>query len=1483
LVYLFTGIIVLLITIILLVRNPLTQTILARIATTYLSGKLNTEIKIEKLAITGFNSISLTNLLVKDLNNDTLAYAEHLSASYAGRFSNIDIKQLNSIDVKNADIRIKKFKGSNTTNLQFLLDFFSKSKKAQIPAEQSMVIEKQDVIIQLDEISITNSSFIFIDPNKEKIEVGVDFSNIAIQELNLNARDLLFEKDTFSIHVNQVSLYEKSGFNVDSLTCDFKLSPVLLEARNLLARTSLNKLDLDFSFNYESMHNFKDFIHKVKINTSIRPSIVNLTEVGYFAPVMFNMDNRLRISGKLQGTVSNFKARNLKVGIGKTTQFRGDIQMNGLPDITETFTHLTVTDFISTVEDAGSFRLPTDKIYIDLPEMLTKFGLVRIKGKFTGFYNDFVSYANFRTGIGEFDTDILLRVNRNNDIEYNGHLEANDFHAGRFFNIEKNLKQLDLTANISGSGIAFENMHIMMDGVIDSLEFFDNIYNEVKISGGIENKKFVGEMNVRDENIYLDFNGSLDYGQSVPAYNFTAIVRDAYLDRINLVDRHPSSRLSTTLNINFMGDNIDNTQGIIILDSTVYEENDKQYTMDDFTLSITRDLTTYAFIRLYSDILDATIEGQYTLRHLPASLKNLFNNYVDTLIVDSSYLNREFRNQDFIFSVNLKNTQPLSDLFIPELQIAEGTRFSGGYNAQIGNLFFDGSCPEIYYNGMVFNNWYSDFYIQNNSLQFITGAESVFYSDTLKSDSLFAHLKARNDTIIYQIKWKDFSEVPFSSANLSGNFILLGGNKYQFNFDQADIKFSDTLWKVNTANNLWIDSSMITFENMGVKSINQNINFHGVISPNPSDTLLLSFSNFDLSNFDLLLQTIDIDMDGLMNGHIKMIDYYHSPFYLSNLQVDDFYFNKEKLGEADIKTIWDSGQKAFDISGSIIYTGNIGKDTTLFVQGKYFPEKENDNFDIAIDLNKYKLATLEPFTKSFSSDLNGMASGAIYIKGSKNKPELRGEINLMRTAMLIDYMHVKYYFADKIKFGNNRIYFDNIVINDSLNNQAIASGSIYHDHLTDFSLDLNISTNQLATMNTMRSQNDIFYGRIIGSGDFRIHGPFQDLTMDISARSEKGTSIKIPVSYGTEVGSNDYIIFAGSEDENQDVKEDYHVDQEGITLNLNLDVTNDADIQMFMPYNMGNIRARGKGDLKMDINPAGNFNMEGEYVINRGSFFFTLGNIINRNFDISRGSRVSWTGDPYNAQISLKAIYKVKTTLGDYGPPEDSATRVPVDCIIHLSNNLLNPVISFSVEFPDLKDDIKQTIYSRLDTTDQAEMSRQMISLLVLNNFYQPSGYSGSVGFNTFDLVTNQLSNWLSQISNDFDIGVKYRPGDEISSQEVEVALSTQLFDERVLIDGNVGMQGNESTSQNTTNIVGEVTVEVKITQDGRFRAKAFNRSNNNYLYRNYAPYTQGVGVFYTQEFNKIGELFRGKKKKNADKKKENKKQPATNDDTVKK
>jgi hypothetical protein len=160
-------------------------------------------------------------------------------------------------------------------------------------------------------------------------------------------------------------------------------------------------------------------------------------------------------------------------------------------------------------------------------------------------------------------------------------------------------------------------------------------------------------------------------------------------------------------------------------------------------------------------------------------------------------------------------------------------------------------------------------------------------------------------------------------------------------------------------------------------------------------------------------------------------------------------------------------------------------------------------------------------------------------------------------------------------------------------------------------------------------------------------------------------------------------------------------------------------------------------------------------------------------------------------------------------------------------------------------------------------MNKQILSLLVLGKFYTPEYLRGSytgannnlVGSTASELFSNQLSNWLSKISNDFDVGVNYRPGNQITNDEIELALSTQMFNDRVSINGNIGNNSSQRTSANSNGLVGDADVNVKLTNNGKLQLKAYNHANNNLIYET-SPYTQGVGLSYREDFNNFNELW---------------------------
>jgi len=244
---------------------------------------------------------------------------------------------------------------------------------------------------------------------------------------------------------------------------------------------------------------------------------------------------------------------------------------------------------------------------------------------------------------------------------------------------------------------------------------------------------------------------------------------------------------------------------------------------------------------------------------------------------------------------------------------------------------------------------------------------------------------------------------------------------------------------------------------------------------------------------------------------------------------------------------------------------------------------------------------------------------------------------------------------------------------------------------------------------------------------------------------------------------------------------DYKVDLSGLSLNLNLSVTQDADIELFLPYEMGNIRADGNGDINITVNSRGDFEIFGDYFIHKGTFLFTLKNLVSRKFSILEGGKISWTGNPYEAELDIKTLYKTKASLAGFDIENDR--RYNIDCFLELSQQLSDPTIHFSIAIPNIDKEDEQKVFAQLDTENEVQMNQQMISLLVLGSFSSSSNMTpsaGEIGASSINVLSNQLSNWLSQISKDFDIGINYRPSGAYTEQEVEVALSTQLFKESV-------------------------------------------------------------------------------------------------------
>jgi hypothetical protein len=1446
-----------------MLRTAPVQTFLAHRAAEFLSKQLGTEVVVGNFRLNWFLDAVITDIKVLDKHHNILLQAGKIRAN----IKYIDFEKhrlyLNEISLETADINLVTYKGDSSMNLQFIIDHFSSSTIDTTPSVSWL--------LQIENIKLKESHFALRDERYMSPGKGIDFSDLDISNLNLGVKNIVFNGDSIQANIMLLTCKEKSGFRLDDFTTNLVVCPRGLKADKLQITTAKSRLSMDLKFEYDSWNAYGYFLDSIRITANILPSQLDMRDIVSFAPDIDGMEDIFDFSGKIRGTVSSFSARDFQFAFGKSTSFKGDIIMNGLPNVEETFINLKTDAFFTNMQDLQSFSLPYSEGVntLALPDEISKLGNVAINGRFTGFYNDFVSKATFITDVGQVTTDILLTNNKETkNHEYDGKILVESFNVGKVFNI-KQLGTLDLYATIKGKNFSLDRADLTAKGEITNLQYEGNTIGLINVDGDFRHRRFSGGIYINDELLKLDFVGYADFSKDFPAFDFQADVTNANLAKLKLVTSDSTVMLSTSTDFKFTGNTIDNLIGALHFSNTSFTLGAKTLKMNDLSVVTTALDNGGKRMEVKSDFADAVFTGQYTFEDMAEYLTVAFTEFLPSLAGGELQPLRSNRGS-FDYTIQLKHTDSLTQMFVPWLKINPKTVISGTFDPVLGKIDVTGRSPMIVLNGFALHDWKLTGATVDKSLKVLMECNEINLSESDKSDSTIKRIEqfkltatAADDSVKFGISWDDFTGADHNKGIVKGAISFKQNPRLAIRFDDAEIVINDTLWKSIPGNLAIIDTSYIEIRKIGFTNKENHIFLNGIVSHDPLSQMTLDVKGFNISQTDVLTAQIGIDLDGYLSGKIRVSELYAIPRVSADLQIAGLGFNHESLGDAEIKSTWDSEHKLIGIDMRVVYVGNAGTHYPLKVVGNIYPEREHENFELKVDVDNLKLRTIETFLAGTLSRIRGYASGAVTMTGDFSDPVLKGKLNLMRSELLVDYLRTSYSFTGDFNFDKDLMWFKDIELTDSTMSKGLATGYLHHVAFSDWALDITVKADKLSALNTSYNSDEVFYGHAKATGTLTIKGPVEDLVITADMRSDKGTSVFIPISFARGISENDFIQYRKHDTIEAD-KVQPPEESSLLALQLGLDVTRNANIGIILPYQMGTIDVRGDGLINMGIDSRGEYSMYGNYIMDNGDFMFNFENILKKNFQIQKGGSITFNGSPFESDINLQAVYKVKTTLA--GLPEiagmPKTTRLNVNCLISLSNNLYNPDIKFGIQLPDASDEVRRAVFSIIDTSNALEMNQQMISLLVLNTFSSASGISAasaSLGISSYEIISAQLSKMLSQISKDFDIGVNYRPGDQLSPQELELALSTQLFDNRVTINGAAGQTTN--LANQSSQFIGDVQVEVAITEDGRFKARAFNRTNTTLDYSTgYSPYTQGVGIVFRKEFNTVKELFNRKK-----------------------
>lgn len=1431
---------------ILIMNSDTVQTFLGRQVANNMAKRLDTEVKIDRISIDFFNKAYLEGFTLYDQEGDTLIYARSIDLGVLYMAPKSAQYRFSSLKMQNADFRLKRI-SPNRTNLDFITEYF---------ASEDTTENESRLKLKAGNILLSNCHFSYINPFDTTEQAKLDFADLDIRKINAEMSDFQFQADSMITQMESFSFEEKSGFSVNEIAGLIKLGPTGIFTKNLTVQTPNSSISGDLALLHDDWKNYGNFTSSIEWDADFEESVLNIGDIGYFTDDLKYASASVIIEGEIDGPIANLKGRKMEINAGNRTVLKGKFDIVGLPDAENAFLDLRIknleTDY-NDIVNIGNRVFGNQATEERIPIELKNAGTLRFTGDFTGFPQDFVAFGSLNTDAGILDIDLNLKADTSGEgITYKGNAAAIAFDIGRLLDVQ-DLGQVTADVKISAySDGQLESANL--DGKISSLNFKGYSYQNIFLNGDVASNLFSGNLESDDPNLNFIFDGAVDFSGITPLMDFYAEVYNFDLTALNLVQSEEPLSFSTLIRLNAEGDSPNTFNGSITAKDSYLCRGDSVVFVDKLSLNALGDRSNRK-ISFTSSAADITITGAFDTDALPASFKGLLGEVVPSLVDAPPVITEE----KFTFSMNYKASNTITGMLVPGLVISPNTTIYGEYDSEARNFGLFLRSPEMAYRDYEVKGVTIDFGKISQVVKSKIFLDSFRYKD-LTLENFDADLEAYNDLVELGLGW--FNQDKSTEANLEFLLALEDKNTMQLEIKPGYIGRDQATWKIENTSHIDIDSTSFCLDTLLIQHNRQKLLAYGCASEDPNDKAYLEVEAFDLASVDTLLGGVLESMSGRVNLRASIADFYKKQIVLAEGRISNLAYDEYELGNITLSSTYSGKSENLNLEATL----NLQDQELMAFEGGYDTSGE-DPLTGKIKLNGVDLEVLNAFDIPQVNQYSGTASGEIEVTGDFNKPSMKGYIEFDQATFRVEYLNTYFTFSDRVRVEEDWFGIDYKPIYDSRGNKGFIVASAFHDNFSEWSYDISAEVNDFFLLNTTRKLNNVYYGTAYGSGTLQLGGYEGFLEINIDASTSKGTVLKLPLDEAEEVTLENFVYFVSDKEDKQE--DEREADLSGVQLRLNVDATPDAEVQLIFDEKAGDIiRGSGQGRLTFEISESGEFLMFGRYEIAQGDYLFTLQNLINKRFEIRRGGVIGWYGDPYQADIDLTASYSIRTPLYPImiENRDNYRGREDVNVILHLEDKLLNPVISFDIELPQTTETERVQLQSVVNTTQQ--LNQQVFALLILNKFLpvtaaentQNSSAVGGLGSaTTSDFVSNQISNWLSQISQDFDIGVNYRPGDVISNQEIAVALSTQLFNERLYVRGNFGVTSASEAqyTQGQSGFLGDFLVEYMLTEEGKIRLKVFNETNPYEVFSTSSSiYTQGVGLVYQEDFNTLDEFF---------------------------
>ena len=1437
---------------------PQVQTRIAQRTAEALEKGIRGSLEIERVAIVFFNKVMAYNISVTGEYGDTLGAISKLSVSVypadllRGRIT------VTRLFIEDGCFNLVKEGPGKFNNINRIFDFAPKPDSLKKP------LHVPDMTV--DEVILRDMRFSLRNPAADTVPKNpscINFKNLSLSEINARINRVRIVDDAISCRIRDLSCTDRCGYSIRSLSGNFSLDSSESRIDNLHLTDSYSEVNAGYlAFRYDSGRDLKDFIHKIDMGADFHSTVLDFRSIGVFAPGLNGKKLRINIEGEVNGPVCDLRTYDLSASTGNGTSVRVGAFITGLPKIDSTFFNVNLKQVRTTSEDLSRIisyfsadGMNTGRFFQD--------GELVLRGLAYGTLGSLYSIGEITYGHG--------RVNYEADMKGHGitpesmdlsvmadKLDIGSILSDNMFGDVSLNTRLSVTLPDKHSG---RPLSLTLDSLsFNSLGLNGTDYRDIVIAGTLADNKADLRLLSRDPAFPVIFQGIADLGQKFRPDRLRLYMDVPYADlkAMNIIRKGTVSTAGFTLeaDLRMAGNSI---LGNVFLDNIGYTDDNGHCHIDSLYIrSMLRE--NRHIITLMSPVLDIRYSSTDSPARLPERLKLALSTpslrhilTVDTSVTDGN-------NGYYDFHLRTYDLSQICNIILPGLNIADSTTID--IHLDSSNLLSvkAGSSGVSMKNAKDKNTSFGNLRIEaDNTGDRLTASVTSdrISSGAITVDNTRLILAGKDSGFDMKL---DFNNADTTNVALSAGITLQrtpsGNIAADIALDTSSIMIRRHEWELDPAG-IHIGKRLYTVDGFHLHSESDTLKVSGTVSENPDDLLAIRLANLDLSLLDSFTGK-DLNMKGRLSGDIELSNFFNGLGATMEIEGNGLSLLGQDIGELSVLSRRDRTRERFNILINN-YHDNLNP---INASGYFIPERNYLNLNLA--LSGLDLTYLSPFLKDFLTISGGSISGDIGITGQPDRLILEsGNSHIDSLLLTPTFTGVPYIINGPIILGQHQIGLQELTLTDPLGASATLRGSLSHNFFRDIHIDASLGFNNFMCLNTSERDNDKFYGSAFASGTLSLSGPLNGLLLDAQVSTNDRTAIHIPLTSSSSATTTDLISFTdfSKPADEEEIETQDEIGRKKSPANIEIraraNITQGAELLIEMNKQLGEIlRCTGNGNLDVTLHPSRNItDLRGDYTISDGSYHFAM-SIQSRDFLLNEGGTIAFNGDIKNTNLNVGATYRTKASISTLIADTTSVgNRRNVNCGIQLQGPLTNPELSFTIDIPDLDPITKGKVEGALSTPDKVQ--KQFMALLISGSFV-PDEQSGIVNNSTIlysnasEILSNQFNNIFRQLDIPLDLGLNYQPGIATGGKDMfDVAISYQAFNNRLIINGNVG------NSETSSNWAGDFDAEIKVDRQGKLRITLFTRSADSYS--NYLDNTQrsGFGITYQDEFDTFGDFWR--------------------------